>query len=197
MRPAMCAHVCDSKTDMRLFTGLDLPADVIQNLERLLVRLRPAARVNWSPVANLHITTKFIGEWPDEKLKVLTTALDGLPARPAIAVHIHKLGFFPNPRAPRNFWCGIEAPGLADLAADTETATAGVGIAAEKRPYSPHLTLARIKERVDLRPLHEAIAGLPSSDFGRFTADRFFLYRSQLRPSGSVYTKLAEFPLAK
>jgi RNA 2',3'-cyclic 3'-phosphodiesterase len=182
---------------MRLFTGLDLPSDVIQNLERLLVRLRPAARVNWSPVANLHITTKFIGEWPDEKLNVLTTALGALPARAAIAVHMHKLGFFPNPRAPRNFWCGIEAPGLPELAADTEAATSGAGIPAEKRPYSPHLTLARIKDRVDLRPLHEAIAALPSSDFGQFTASRFFLYRSQLRATGSVYTKLAEFPLAK
>ena len=182
---------------MRLFTGLDLPSDVIQNLESLLVRLRPAARVNWSPVANLHITTKFIGEWPDEKLNVLTTALGGLPTRPPIAVHLHKLGFFPNPRAPRNFWCGIEAPGLAELVADTETALSEAGIPEEKRTYSPHLTMARIKDRVNLQPLREAIAALPSLDFGRFTADRFFLYRSQLRPTGSVYTKLAEFSLAK
>ena len=182
---------------MRLFTGLDLPSDVIQNLERLLVRLRPTARVNWSPVANLHITTKFIGEWPDGKLNVLTTALGALPARPAIAVHLHQLGLFPNPRAPRNFWCGIEAPGLAELAADTEAAASGAGIPAEKRPYSPHLTLARIKDRVDLRSLHETIAALASHDFGHFTADRFVLYRSQLRPAGSVYTTLAEFSLAK
>lgn len=182
---------------MRLFTGLDLPSDVIQNLELLLVRLRPAARVNWSPVANLHITTKFIGEWPDEKLNVLTTALGGLPTRPAIAVHLHQLGFFPNPHAPRNFWCGIEAAGLKELAADTEAAASGAGVPAEKRPYSPHLTLARIKDRLDLQPLREAIAALASRDFGRFAADRFFLYRSQLRPTGSVYTKLAEFPLAK
>jgi len=54
---------------MRLFTGLDLPADVVHNLEQLLQRLRPTARIHWSLAANLHITTKFIGEWPEERLR--------------------------------------------------------------------------------------------------------------------------------
>jgi 2'-5' RNA ligase len=67
-------------------------------------------------------------------------------------------------------------------------------VARENRAFSPHLTLARIKEQIDLRPLHSAIAALPSQDFGRFAAQSFFLYQSRLRPSGSVYTKLAEFP---
>jgi 2'-5' RNA ligase len=95
------------------------------------------------------------------------------------------------------FWCGIEAPGLEKLAADTDRATAALGIPAEKRPFSPHLTLARIKEKPDLQPLREIVAAQPSLDFGQFEAPSFFLYQSQLRPSGSVYTKLAEFPLAK
>ena len=182
---------------MRLFTGLDLPSGVLQKLDRLLTRLRPTARINWSPVSNLHITTKFIGEWPEEKLDALTAALAAVPARPPLAIHVHKVGFFPNPHSPRNFWCGIEAPGLAGLAADTERATAALGIRAENRAYSPHLTLARIKDRLDLQPLREAVAAEPSLDFGSFEAGSFFLYRSQLRPSGSVYTKLAEFSLAK
>ena len=70
-----------------------------------------------------------------------------------------------------------------------------LGIANEKRAYSPHLTLARIKERLDLRPLHHRISE-EALDFGRFEAGAFFLYRSQLKPTGSVYTKLAEFPLS-
>lgn len=178
---------------MRLFTGLDLPADISENLGRLLARLRPTARVNWSPVENLHITTKFIGEWPEEKLESLVVALAALPPRPPLAIHVHKVGFFPNPHAPRSFWCGIESEGVAGLAADIDRATAALGIPSEKRAYSPHLTLARIKERVELQALREAIAAAPSLDFGRFQADSFFLYRSQLRPTGSVYTKLAEF----
>ena len=182
---------------MRLFTGLDLPGEVVRNLEKLLEELRPTARIQWSPPANLHITTKFIGEWPEERLDELKAALAGVPSRAGIPLHIHKVGFFPNPHSPRIFWCGIEAPGLAELAADTDRATAALGVESEKRAYSPHLTLARIKETVDLQPLREAIAARAALDFGSFTAPGFFLYRSQLRSTGSVYTKLAEFPLTK
>jgi 2'-5' RNA ligase len=184
-------------TSMRLFTALDLPAEVAGNLEEMLARLRENARIQWSPPANLHITTKFVGEWPEERLDGLKAVLGTLPARPAIPVHIHKLGFFPNPHSPRVFTCGIEAPGLEALAKDTDGAAAALGIKSERRAFSPHLTLARIRERVNLQPLREAIAALPSLDFGRFEATRFFLYQSKLGAAGSVYTKLAEFPLSK
>ena|ERR1035441_1424548 len=182
---------------MRLFTGLDLPGEVVRNLEALVARFRPTARIQWSPPANLHITTKFIGEWPEERLPELQTALAGLPDRPEIEVAVAKVGFYPHERAPRVFWCGIEAPGLEALAAHTDTATASLGVGRESRAYSPHLTLARIKDRPDLRTLLNAIAAAGPLDFGRFTARSFFLYRSQLRPTGSVYTKLAEFPFTK
>jgi 2'-5' RNA ligase len=182
---------------MRLFTGLDLPGDLVANLEELLRRLKPAARIQWSPPANLHVTTKFIGEWPEARLGELKTALASLPGRDAVEVRIRRVGFFPNPRSPRVFWCGIEAPGLPELAADTDSATTGLGIPCEDRPFSPHLTLARIKERVELQPLREAIAALPSLKFGSFQAASFYLYQSTLRRTGSVYTKLAEFPLTK
>jgi 2'-5' RNA ligase len=181
---------------MRLFIGLDLPDVVVRNLEELLDRLRRAARIQWSPPANLHITTKFIGEWPEGRLEELKTALQAVPPRPAMGIHVRNLGFFPNPHSPRIFWCGIEAPGLDVLAGDTDRVTSAVGIESEKRAFSPHLTLARIKETVDLQPLRETIAALPSLDFGRFEAHSFFLYRSKLQPTGSVYTKLAEFPLS-
>jgi len=181
---------------MRLFAGLDLPADTVHRLEELLDRLRPLARIHWSPPANLHITTKFIGEWPEARIDELKAALADVEPRVPVAIHVRRLGFFPNPHAPRVFWCGIEAPGLAALAVATDHATAALGIPAETRPFSPHLTLSRIKDRTDLQPLREAIAGLPSLDFGSFEAGSFFLYRSTVRPAGSVYTKLAEFPLS-
>ena len=146
--------------------------------------------------ANLHITTKFIGEWPEGRLGELKSALAAPGARPPIGVRIRNLGFFPNARAPRIFWCGIDAPGLAGLAAATDGATAALGMARETRPFSPHLTLARIKDRANVEALLRAIAGLASTEFGGFEARSFFLYLSQLRPSGSVYTKLAEFPLS-
>ncbi len=179
---------------MRLFIGLDIPQTVVRSLEHLLDDLRPTVQINWSPPANLHITTKFIGQWPEERLDEMKAALATVPGRTPIEVQIRRVGFFPNPHSPRVFWCGIEAPGLEALAADTDRETARLGVEPENRPFSPHLTLARIKERLNLQPLREKIASLPSLDFGRFSADRFFLYESRLSPKGSVYTKQAEFP---
>ncbi len=182
---------------MRLFTGIDLPTDVRESLTELLARLRPTAALSWSPPSNLHITTKFIGEWPEPRLGEVTSALGSLPARDPIAIRIGNLGFFPNARSPRVFWAGIEAPPeLAALARETDCALQTLGIVPEQRVYSPHLTLARIRERQPLESLQRAIAGLKSLEFGHFQADRFYLYQSRAGPRGSVYTKIAEVILA-
>jgi len=181
---------------MRLFTGFDLSSEVVRALDALLDQLRPAARLKWTPPANLHVTTRFIGEWPAERLPDLRAALGRIPSRPPVAIHIRNLGFFPNPHSPRVFWAGVEAaPDLAALASETDRALEPLGLQPEGRPFSPHLTLARIKEPGPLQKLRETIAALPSLDFGSFSADRFFLYQSHRGPAGSVYTKLAEFPL--
>src|SRR5581483_4466152 len=149
---------------MRLFTALDLSGDVVGRIEKALRRLEPVADIRWSHPANLHVTTKFIGEWPEGRLPELKQALGGIPARDAIEVNVRKMGYFPNPRSPKVFWCGIEARGLAELAADTDAATALLGIPKETRPFSPHLTLARIKDRFDPAKLDEAVRQLPSLD---------------------------------
>src|ERR1017187_748102 len=95
---------------MRLFTGLDLSPEVVRTLDALLDRLRPAARVKWSLPANLHVTTRFIGEWPAERLPDLRDALAGLPSHPPIPIHIRKLGFFPNPHSPPGLLGGPGGP---------------------------------------------------------------------------------------
>jgi RNA 2',3'-cyclic 3'-phosphodiesterase len=182
---------------MRLFTAIDIPPGVLGNVATLLERLKPAARIKWSPPSNLHITTKFIGEWPEQRLAELQEALATLPARAPVEIAIRNVGFFPNPHSPRVFWAGIEAPPeLAALARDTDHALAKLGVAAEPRAFAPHLTLARIKEPVPLQKLRETIAALDSLDFGSFTADRFCLYHSRMQQAGSVYTKLSEFLLS-
>jgi 2'-5' RNA ligase len=111
-----------------LFIGIDLTPEVIANLEGVIERLKPAAQINWSPPANLHITTKFIGEWPEERLAELKGALGRLAARQPITIAIEKLGFFPNPHAPRVFWAGVHAgDDLIGLARDTEEALCATG----------------------------------------------------------------------
>ena len=69
---------------VRLFTAIDLSPEAIASLERLLGELRPTARISWIPVANLHLTTRFLGEWPESRLDELRAALSGLPQRAPI-----------------------------------------------------------------------------------------------------------------
>ncbi len=181
---------------MRLFTGIDLPDEIKERLDVLITHLRNTAHLKWSPAYNLHITTKFIGEWPPERLDELIARLAAIECKNRIDISVEELGWFPNPHHPRVFWAGVKAsPSLAELARATDEALAELGVAPEARPYAPHLTLARIKEAVTLSALQRAISALKSTDFGRFTAPAFYLYLSRRGAGGAVYTKLREFPL--
>lgn len=179
---------------MRLFCGLDLPEDVRERLERLLMHLRPAAHLKWVPVYNLHLTLKFIGEWKEEKLPELETALRSLAKRPAIPLELRGLGWYPNPRNPRVFWVSVDgSEALPALAHDIEAVLEPLGIAKETRAFTGHLTLARIKEPVPLEALRNAIAKVDGAEFGSFSVSSFYLFRSQPGSAGSIYTKLSEF----
>jgi 2'-5' RNA ligase len=183
---------------MRLFCGIDLPEDVRERLERLLMHLRPAAHLKWVPVYNLHLTLKFIGEWPEAKLPQLEAALRSVAKRPPIPMELRGLGWYPNARNPRVFWAAVQnGDALPALAANIEAALEPLGIAKETRTFTAHLTLARIKEPVPLEMLRNAITQLGSAEFGSFLVDRFYLYRSQPGSAGSIYTKLSEFPFAE
>jgi 2'-5' RNA ligase len=180
---------------MRLFAGLDLPYEMRRNLELLLHLLKPKAQIQWSPVSNLHLTTKFIGQFPAERLDELKAALGAVPPPGPLRLAIRGLNWFPNADRPRVLVAGIEASDrLAILARDTDVACGRLGIELEKRDFHPHLTLARIREGAPLFLLKNAILELPSVDFGTFPAEQFHLYLSQLSPGGSIYTKLATFP---
>ena len=180
---------------MRLFTAIDIPEDVMEGVRSLLKRLKPLATLSWSGVENLHITTKFIGEWPEERLREMELALAATPAPGPIEITVRGLGWFPNERRPRVFWAGIDGgEPLRALARATEQAVARLGVPVEERAYSPHLTLARIKEAVPLDALRKALQALPSEcgfDFGSFQASSFFLYLS----ANGRYTQLARFPI--
>ena len=180
---------------MRLFVAIDIPAEITDALRCFVDRLRPTAKIGWSPVDNLHITTKFIGEWPEPRLDEMKRALISVPVKGAIDITVKGLGWFPNQRRPRVFWAGVEGgEPLRALAQATEQAVAGLRVPVEERDYSPHLTLARIREAVPLDSLHQTIESFPAGcgfDFGSFSATEFFLYLS----AGGKYTQLARFPL--
>jgi 2'-5' RNA ligase len=180
---------------MRLFTGIALPPGVRDNLARVLSELRPLAPLNWSPVENLHITSKFIGEWPEARLTELIQTLENLDLPGGFEVTISCFGYFPNPHNPRTLFAGVHAgPALTELASRIDEALLPLGVARESRPYSPHLTLARIKHE-NIRQLREYIANMTNFDFGTFQVSEFHLYMSKTSSGGSVYTPLATCPL--
>jgi 2'-5' RNA ligase len=183
---------------MRLFTAIDLPQDVAERLARVLAQWKPLAPIRWARVENLHITTKFIGEWPQARLEELKTKLGLLSSRDRFTIGINGLSWFPNPHHPRIFHASIRAPAaLEELARETDELLVQIGASKEDNPYRPHLTLARTQPPCDLGPLRRAVAGLPSADFGAFQLGAFHLYLSQTASGGSKYTKLASYPLQR
>lgn len=186
---------------MRLFTGIAIAPEVTRRLEALLEELRPLAKLRWSPAENLHITTKFIGEWPEQRLGDLERAL-GEARRPgAFPISVGGFGFFPNEAHPKTFFAGVHADArLPRLAHALDEALEAVGCARETRPYSPHLTLARLKHE-NIGQLRQYLTGvadatMANSDFGSFEATAFHLYLSRPGSGGSVYTRLASWRLA-
>ena len=183
---------------MRLFIGISICPEVVNHLSRLLDRLRPTAHIKWSPVYNLHITTKFVGEWPEDRVQELIDRLRSMAPRKPIEIAVNGLGWMPNPHHPSVLFAAVHAPdSLAALAKSIGEELQSIGVPADTRTFFPHITLARISEPHPLVELKHAIATLASVDFGSFTAGRFHLFHNCRGPAGSVYTHLADFPLTE
>jgi 2'-5' RNA ligase len=185
-------------TSMRLFIGIALAPNLADRLSEVLNELRPAASIAWSPVENLHITSKFIGEWPEHRLTEVTSALGSVAVAAPFAVTLAGFGFFPNPHQPHSFFAGVHAEAaLNELAAAIERALVPLGVRPETRPYRPHVTLARIRRTSDIRALREHVAATPDFHFGGFDVSAFHLYLSTPGESRSLYTKLATYDLMR
>jgi RNA 2',3'-cyclic 3'-phosphodiesterase len=179
---------------MRLFTAIDPSSDVLFRLERLMTIFRPEALIKWSPLDNLHVTVKFIGEWPESRLEELHDALASLLPREPFEAEVKELGWFPNERSPRILWAGVHGGDpLLNLARETDECLEKLGIPKENRDYSPHLTLARMKNPVPLRRLRQRIQEVQPASLGRFPVTQFFLFRSDPGSNASIYRKIREY----
>ena len=194
---------------MRIFIGIDLDPEVRGRIARFLDGVQGfAPEARWVRPESLHITLKFIGEQPPERVDAIRERLRRIESS-AFEIRFGGYGFFPTAKAPRVFWIGIEAgPQLAELAEKIDMAVAELGIPREDRPFSPHLTLARAGGRSGspkwrkgdgpnsaFAALEKRLAAMGELDFGGMTAHEFILYQSQLSPGGSKYTKLQRFKL--
>lgn len=183
---------------MRLFVALDIPIETREALCSFIAQLKPkCASAQWVRPEAMHITLKFIGHIGEENLAAIRDALAKARSAEPIEMQFRGLGFFPNDNRPRVFWCGVHAsPNAAVLAADLDRALAKLGIEAETRSFTPHLTLARFKEgggRSGLVEIVNAAHEMHSRDFGSLATSEFHLFESATKSTGAQYTKLSTF----
>ncbi|HUJ30499.1 MAG TPA: RNA 2',3'-cyclic phosphodiesterase [Candidatus Acidoferrum sp.] len=184
---------------MRLFVALDFPDDVRAAIRDLIARLKPTAKnARWVRPEGMHVTLKFIGHIDAKELGSVQAALEPIRSPQPVEMFFRGIGFFPNERRSRVVWCGIEASAnLAGLAADVDRALVPLGIPAESRDFTPHLTLARFAPPARAEDLVRAAAELQSLDVGSARETEFHLFESILKPSGAEYKRLRSYPFVK
>lgn len=189
---------------IRAFIAISLSEEIHLGLEQVLRDLKsrlPDGAVRWAPGKNIHLTIKFLGDVSLAGLDLLTTMLQTEASRHSqFDFSVGGLGAFPTPRRPRVVWVGVEAPAeLASLHRGVEAEMARLGYAPEERPFSPHLTLGRVTRNADPGELHQLSAVLDTYKVGFLGVTRvqaIHLFRSDLQPSGAIYTRLHSAPLA-
>jgi len=179
---------------MRLFVAVNFPARLRQKIARLCRPLDAAGiPVQWVEPDQVHLTLKFIGETPSDRVEALSDALEEVAGRfRPFPLRFGPIGAFPSPRRPRVVWLGVEpTPELRFVKDDLERRLAELGVEREQRPYQPHVTLGRAPreaEAGEFRRLEEITRNLAIADEYRVT--HLDLMRSQLQPSGAVHTRI-------
>ena len=183
---------------LRAFIAIELPGGLQKEISQVIERLQTTAgksAVRWVAASNIHLTLKFLGDIAPTSLGVIEEALRieaGLHS--GFRMEAGGLGAFPNTKRPRVIWLGVDAPPeLTSLQRGIDSATAKLGYASETRPFSPHLTLGRVRENASSSELSALASKLNEVRFhspGSFDVGAVQLFKSDLLPGGSVYTRL-------
>ena len=183
---------------MRAFIAIELPATTQNVIQKQTAHLRQTLGddlIRWVPTYNTHITLKFLGD-------VASTHVDFLKQMLAREANIYSefdiqfgsLGSFPTSKRPRVLWIGFHPPAsLASLQGDIESEATRLGYKKEERAFSPHLTIGRVRREASSMDLQKIRAVWESIQLGNIPAarvDSVHLFKSDLKPTGSVYTKL-------
>lgn len=186
---------------MRAFLAIELPEDVRASLGQAVVRLRKSlgGRLTWVRGENLHITVRFLGEVPETTLDTFSESVSGsAKALQPVPLRIGGLGVYPNARRPKVLWSGAagELEQLLSFQAQCEQAARICGLDPEKRPWSPHVTLARFRESPQKSALQSALDTFADYEAGEFLVPGVTLFSSQLTPHGAAYTPIRKFPFS-
>jgi len=187
---------------MRLFVAVELDETTRKAAEtaakELRERLKPALNPKWISPANMHLTVRFIGHVADERVPIVLDALAPSLEMGAFDIGLSECGAFPPHGPPRALWIGLR-DGAASLSAmhyEFNRRLLVLGLQPEARPYTAHLTLARIKDapRGSGRAVREAIAHIHVTPT-RCRIQDATVFESRLSPKGSTYVSLLRVPL--
>lgn len=189
---------------VRAFVAIELDRAMLRALETMqsvLKREAPTWAVRWADSGGIHLTLKFLGDVPATQIPAIRAGLECAcqPYRPFVLT-CEGLGCFPNNQRPRVVWVGVrETIGvLSALQRAVEREIAPLGYPTEGRGFTPHLTLGRARDTAssdELRRLGSLIAARAAGEIARMEARSVSLMRSELRPTGAVYTRLADVTL--
>ncbi len=190
---------------LRVFIAIELPAPVCDAIQKQTVRLRQTLGndlIRWVPTQNMHLTLKFLGDTATSHLDFLKQLLAReTDSHPQFDLQLGGLGAFPTLKRPRLLWIGIHAPAdLTALQRSIEAGTSRLGYEPEERAFSPHLSIGRVRQNVsppDLQKIRMALDTIQLGNIGIARVDSVHLFKSDLQPSGSIYTKLFSAPLSK
>jgi 2'-5' RNA ligase len=184
---------------MRAFIAIEIPEAIKAGMAAAQARLRSAGvDAGWSRPEGIHLTLKFLGEVREELAPELLGALTlALAGAARFRLSLEGVGTFPNPASARVVWLGVtgEVGRLVALQAAVEQAMVEAGLERDDRPFTPHLTLGRVK-RIRSRDLWlKGLEGVKNFKLPGFDVTEISLIGSELRPTGAVYRELGRVVL--
>ena len=186
---------------LRAFIAVELPHEIQQAIQKATANFRQTtgSLIRWVPPGNMHLTLKFLGDISPTNMDMLTQMLRvEADSSHCFDIHVSGFGSFPSLRRPRVLYIGIQAPaGLEALQRGVESASRRLGYESEDRAFSPHLTIGRVKQDAtpsDQQKIRQALEHFHIDSLGTARVDSVHLFKSDLKPSGSVYTKLFSAP---
>ncbi len=183
---------------LRCFIAVGLPEPLKRAVGGVITRLKESgADIKWVPSENLHFTLKFMGPTGEELIGEIKDALSKKISHYApFYIKIGGVGYFPGGKNPRVIWIGIEEQGfLADIYRDVEQVMVKFGYPQEGRPFSPHLTIGRVRSPRKVAEVIRRLDEFRTMVFDEFEVKAVALMKSELKPGGAEYSALAEISL--
>ncbi len=184
---------------IRSFLAIELPKTILKKIEEVQGDLRSAhADVRWVNPEKIHLTLKFFGNIEESRIDLIVKSIEE-PIRntSAFSVIVKGVGAFPSLKNPRVIWMGLVDGKeiLTSLQKQIEKQLGKIGFQPEDRPFHPHLTLGRMKLGRGKEDLMGRMEKHKEEEFGVFPVERVVLFKSELKPTGPIYTPLKEMKL--